>query len=167
MMKFDVEFDETDALVLLDEEILSELNSDLMYALDILLDHKGTSELIYDFPNENWNAVRCRKTEILKKFCDSGKMIIWLSEQGEKNFEIKNVLNVDNTNNYLNAQTGTIICVSASELIQCIEYPELEMEKLFEIKTDVGWYAFKLDDPQILYSYQERVDNEIKNVVDL
>lgn len=94
-------------------------------------------------------------------------MIIWLSEQGEKSFEIKNVLNVDNTKNYLNIQTGTIICVSASELIQCVGYPELEMEKLFEIKTDTGWYAFKLDAPQILYSYQERTDNEIKNVVDL
>ena len=73
MMKFDVEFDETDALVLLDEEILSELNSDLMYALDILLDHNGTSELIYDFPDENWSDVRCRETEILKNFVIQGK----------------------------------------------------------------------------------------------
>ena len=32
-------------------------NDDLLYAMDILLDFSGTSELIFDFPDEDWNTV--------------------------------------------------------------------------------------------------------------
>ena len=51
-MKFTLECDVMDGLILIDESYLSELNDDLLYAMDILLDSSGTTELIYDFPNE-------------------------------------------------------------------------------------------------------------------
>ena len=52
-----------DGLVFIDESYLSELNDDLLYEMDILLDLSGTSELICDFPNEDWDIVRQRETD--------------------------------------------------------------------------------------------------------
>ena len=51
-MKFTLECDEMDGLVFIDECYLSELNDDMLYAMDILLDLSGRSELVCDFPNE-------------------------------------------------------------------------------------------------------------------
>jgi len=52
-MKFIVECDGSDGLVLMDQSYLGEMDSELLYSMDILLDRHGESELIYDFPSEN------------------------------------------------------------------------------------------------------------------
>ena len=68
-MKFTLDCDILDGLVFIDESYLSELNdADLLYAMDILLDISGTSELICDFPDEDWNIVRQRETEQIREF---------------------------------------------------------------------------------------------------
>ena len=38
---------------------------------------------------------------------------------------------------------GKLLAVSASELIQCLSYPELEMEKVFDLSVEAGWYAIQ------------------------
>lgn len=45
------------------------------------------------------------------------------------------------TSKWLHIPTGKLLAVTASELIQCLSYPELEMEKIFELEVEDGWYA--------------------------
>ncbi len=67
--------DMLDGLVFIDESYLSELNdADLLYAMDILLDSSGTSELIFDFFNEDWDIVRQQETKRIRDFCGQGKI---------------------------------------------------------------------------------------------
>lgn len=47
-----------DGLVFIDKSYLAELNDDMLYALDILLDPFGKTELVFGFPNETWEVVR-------------------------------------------------------------------------------------------------------------
>lgn len=42
---------------------------------------------------------------------------------------------------WLYLPSGSLLAVSASELIQRLSYPELEMETFFELKMEAGWYA--------------------------
>ncbi len=64
-----------DGLVFIDESYLSELNdADLLYAMDILLDSSGKSELIFEFFNEDWDIVRQQETKRIRDFCGQGKI---------------------------------------------------------------------------------------------
>lgn len=76
-MKFNFTCDDMDGFILIDASYQKIFDSDMLYALDILLDISGSSELIYDFPNENWKTVRLRETASIRNFCSSGKMILW------------------------------------------------------------------------------------------
>lgn len=149
-MEFQVYCGAMDGLVLIDRGSMKELDADLLYAFDILLDCSGTSELIYDFPDEDWHTVWVRETEALRKFCNSGKMIVWLFDaklKGKtKNGKTKNgVFQIDDaltdSDKWLYAPTGNLLAVTASELIQCLAYPELEMEEVFTLSVSKGWYA--------------------------
>ena len=67
-MKFILECDRMDGLVFIDKSYLSELDPEILYAMDILLDIHGDSELICDFPNEAWEDVRLRETKVVREF---------------------------------------------------------------------------------------------------
>jgi len=45
-----------DGLVLIDEAFLGELNEDILYYFEILLDREGRTELTYDFEGEDWGT---------------------------------------------------------------------------------------------------------------
>lgn len=140
-MKFHIECDECDGLILLDKNNLEKLNDEILYEMDILLDFSGKTELVYDFPNEKWQDVRKRESKHIKNFCNNGEMIIWLLDGCDKECEIQFVEEIKETSKWLHITSGKILAVTASELIQCISYPELEMEKIFEIDVQNGWYA--------------------------
>lgn len=140
-MKFTLECDEMDGLVFIDESYLSELNDGLLYAMDILLDSSGTSELVYDFPNEDWDAVRQRETKQLREFCGQGKMIIWLLDSVFTDCEIEKSGEIAEPCKWLHLPTGKLSAFTAGELIQCLPYPELEPERVFELSVEAGWYA--------------------------
>ena len=143
-MKFNYECEETDGLVLIDENNLCELNDELLYAMDIFLDRYGKSELIYDFPDEKWELVRKRETLILEEFCNAGKMVLFLVNEDEMNCEIQFSTKKTETNTFLDVSSGKIILVNASELIQCLAYPDLEMEKILELyDLEKGMYAIE------------------------
>lgn len=144
-MKFTLECDESDGLVFIDESYLSELTGDLLYAMDILLDPSGTSELVYDFPNEEWDTVRQRETKQLREFCGQGKMIVWLLDSVVEECEIKESGEIAEPCKWLHLPTGKLSAVTAGELIQCLSYPELEMQKVFELSVEEGWYAIQND----------------------
>lgn len=137
-MKFYVE---CDGLVLIDKSNLKKLNSEILYGMDILLDIFGKTELVYDFPNEKWDVVRARESKIIQNFCNNGEMAIWLLDSISKKCELQFVEEIQETSKWLNISSGKLLAVTASELIQYISYPELEMEKVFELNVEKGWYA--------------------------
>ena len=158
-MKFTLECDVMDGLILIDESYLSELNDDLLYAMDILLDSSGTSELIYDFPDEPWDTVRQRETKQIREFCGQGKMIVWLLDNVVKECEIEESNKMTDPCKWLHLPTGKLIAVTASELIQALSYPELEMEKVFELPVEGGWYAVQNEGiEKIVYCRQDPPD---------
>lgn len=140
-MDFLLELDEADGLILIDESYLSELNDDMLYAMDILLDPFGRSELVYDFPDEKWETVRTRETNPIRGFCEQGKMIIWLFDGIEKECTFEKSDEITDPSKWLHISSGKLLAVSASELIQCLPYPELEPEMIFELEVESGWYA--------------------------
>ncbi|MDE6991873.1 MAG: hypothetical protein K2P42_14600 [Lachnospiraceae bacterium] len=144
-MKFDLNCDMQDGFVLIDQGFLNELDSDMLYAMDILLDTSGNSELIFDFPGEAWNDVRERETKCIREFCNSGKMILWLIDGVEKECSFEYDDQIPAASKWLHLPTGNLLAVTASELIQCLSYPELEMEKTFEMTLPEGWYAISDD----------------------
>lgn len=140
-MYFLLESDETDGLVFIDKSYLSEFNDDMLYAMDILLDPFGKTELIYDFPDEKWETVRPRKTKPIRDFCEQGKMIIWLFDSIEKECTIEESNEITDSSKWLHIPSGKLLAISAGELIQCLSYPELEPENIFELDVESGWYA--------------------------
>ncbi len=137
-MKFTLECDMLDGLILIDESYLSELNDDLLYAMDVLLDSAGTSELIFDFPGEDWDTVRQRETKQVREFCEQGKMIVWLLDGVCEECEIEKCDEITEPCKWLHLPTGKLLAVTASELIQCLPYPGSEMEKVFELSVENG-----------------------------
>lgn len=129
-----------DALVLLDKMVITQLTEELLYLLDIFIDVDGKSDLIYDFPDENWEDVRIRETQKLADFCNSGKMSIWLADDTEKEYQITTSAGIGNFHRAIYAPSGNLVFVSASELIQCALYPEMEMDLLYELCVQEGWY---------------------------
>lgn len=143
-MKFDYECDVPDGLVLIDEYYFNKFNSDILYSFEILLDSKGETELVYDFPAEKWECVRARETALIKEFCNAGKMVVFLSDKDVNDCEIMFDNKESDTNIFLDVPSGNLILVNASELIQCIAYPDLEMEKILELHdVEKGIYAIE------------------------
>ena len=58
-----------------------------------------------------------------------------------KEGEIEYTDTLRNAYQWLYLPTGNLLAVSASELIQCLSYPELEMEITFTLTVAAGWYA--------------------------
>lgn len=167
-MKFELVCEEMDGLVLIDKSYLKDLDSLMLYAMDILLDSLGNSELVYDFPNEKWETVRLRETKPIHEFCNSGKMIVWLLNDVEQECEIKYEKEISNAVKWLHVPTGRLLAVSASELIQCLSYPELDMNTIFELEVDAGWYAISnkhID--KIMYSKKEPQKSHFENIEEL
>lgn len=140
-MKFLLECDGPDGLVFIDQSYLAELDGDMLYAMDILLDPHGETELVFDFPDETWETVRSRETQRIREFCENGKMTIWLFDSVEKECIVEESREIADSPKWLHIPTGRLLAVTASELIQCLSYPELEMEKIFKLEVESGWYA--------------------------
>ena len=160
-MKFTLECDMLDGLILIDESYLSELNDDLLYAMDSLLDSSGTTELIFDFPNEPWDIVRQRETKQIREFCGQGKMIVWLLNHVAKECEIEKSNEITDPCKWLHLPTGKLLAITASELIQGLSYPELEMEKVFELSVEGGWYAIQNEGINRIMYCREKPSNSI------
>ena len=168
-MKYTLDCDMLDGLVFIDESYLSELSdADLLYEMDILLDSSGTSELICDFPNEDWDVVRQRETEQIREFCGQGKMIVWLLDCVVKECELTKSTEVTDPCKWLHLPAGKLLAVTASELIQCLSYPELEMEKVFELSLEPGWYAIQNEGvDHIMYCRKQPPESVPSNIQEI
>lgn len=139
-MRFSYMPDGIDGLVLTDREYLRELNNRLLYELDILLDRYGESELACDFPGEKWEDVWKRETREIVEFCNSGKMIVFLTFEEEEDCELVVSALQSRPKSFINLSSGKMIVLNASELIQCLSYPSLEMEIILDISLEPGTY---------------------------
>ena len=72
-------------------------------------------------------------------------MIVWLFDEKIEFETIDGVFQTDDalaaSDKWLYAPTGDLLAVTASELIQCLSYPKLEMEEVFTVSVPKGWYA--------------------------
>ena len=147
-MKFEVQCDMTDGIVLVDPYFLEQMNDDILNAMNIYLDPQGITELADDFPGEDWNDVYKRETAPFKAFAEKGKLWIHLIEPCEKEFTLQQSDCLKSSEKVL-VESGKLGVVLASELLQCLYYPELEMELLGEIETDNGCYNVSICDDTI------------------
>lgn len=169
-MDFLLELEDTDGLVFIDKSYLSKLNDDMLYALDILLDPFGKTETVFDFPNEEWETVRPRETKCIREFCEQGRMAIWLFDGIEKECTIEKSGEVPDHPKWLHIPTGKLLAVSAGELIQCLSYPELEMEKIFELDIESGWYAIWIKNKEIgkiMYCKKDPPNTILSNIEEM
>ncbi len=162
-MKFNYEHDGLDGLVLIDEYYFNEFNGDILYSFDIFLDSKGITELIYDFPDEKWEVVRARESAAFKVFCNSGKMIVLLANKSIENCEIDFIDGECDADMFLDVPSGKLALVNASELIQRVPYPELEMEKILEINVDKGTYAVRNEGIKKISCYKNASKKSVFN----
>ena len=138
-MQFEVQCDMNDCIVIMDPCFVKDMNEDILNAMNIFLDPDGETELADDFPGEDWNDVYKRETAPFRAFIDSGKLWIRLLPPCEKSFVLKEA-DDDKLTEKLMIASGRVVAVMASELLQCLYYPELEMELLGETELENGEY---------------------------
>ena len=85
--------------------------------------------------------MRARETKLIKEFCEKGNMIVWLYSGVTCEGNIEKRREIPELSEILYLPSGTLLAVTASELIQCLFYPELEMEEIFEMELEAGRYA--------------------------
>lgn len=56
------------------EVLVGEFDENILYAIEILLSWEGKTELVYDFPEEEWATVWEREIVLIKGFCRERKM---------------------------------------------------------------------------------------------
>ena len=169
-MRFSYKCDGSDGLVLIDKKFLGEIDQELLAQLDIYLDRYGKTELVYDFPNENWEEIRRRETKRLIDFCNSGKMVIFLYDKDVENCEIAVGTDVSkDMRTCIEVESGKVLLVNASELIQCLAYPELEMEVNLEIDNiEKGIYSVRYDGiKDIKLAKETALITEMHNAIEL
>ena len=92
-------------------------------------------------------------------------MIVWLLDNVVKECEIEESNKMTDPCKWLHLPTGKIIAVTASELIQGLSYPELEMEKVFELSVEAGWYAIQNEGiDKIMYCRKKPSDSISLNI---
>lgn len=153
-MKIEYEISFVDALVIIDPERFKEMDEEFLYAFDIFLDKEGESELVCDFPGEDWKEVWDRETAVVQDFIEKSKMIVWRTEEGDYSSNIDKVNDLLEGGDKLVIANNQVMFVSASELIQCLLYPDLDMKVIAEIALEKGTYCFKKDGDDIQYCKQ-------------
>lgn len=156
-MKFDYICDDLpDGLVLMDKVYFDELNEDMLYSFEIMLDREGRTELIYDFPEEDWGTVWERESKRIIEFCNEGKMFVLLGDKDVENCEIEFVECCDGT--CISMPSGKMVLVNAGELIQCLLYPDLEMEIVLELNVEAGNYNVECEGIERIKLSKDRQD---------
>ena len=139
-MKVHVQSDLIDGIVLADPAVFERMDENILRAKDIYLDKNGESELVYDFQGEDWETVYVRESRPFVSFVESGGLWIKLLSDVEMDLAIEQAEKVD-SKDYITVTSGRIIIVLAGELLQCLFYPDLEMEVLGSLELPDGEYS--------------------------
>lgn len=151
-MEVHVQSDMTDGIVLLDPAFFKKMDENILRAMDIFLDKNGESELIYDFPDEEWEKVYVRESKPFVELVEAGEIWIKLFSNIDMVLSIEQNDTLD-TKDYVTVISEKMIIVLASELLQCLYYPELDMEILGSMELPNGQYRIAYStDGAIKYS---------------
>lgn len=151
-MEVHVQSDMTDGIVLLDPAFFKKTDENILRAMDIFLDKNGESELIYDFPDEEWEKVYVRESKPFVELVEAGEIWIKLFSNIDVVLSVEQTDTLD-TKEYVTVISGKMIIVLASELLQCLYYPELDMEILGSLELPNGQYRIAYStDGAIKYS---------------
>lgn len=151
-MEVHVQSDMTDGIVLLDPTFFKKMDENILRAMDIFLDKNGESELICDFPDEEWEKVYVRESKPFAELVEAGEIWIKLFSNIDMVLSIEQTDTLD-TKEYVTVISGKMIIVLASELLQCLYYPELDMEILGSLELPNGQYRIAYStDGAIKYS---------------
>ena len=151
-MEVHVQSDMTDGIVLLDPAFFKKTDENILRAMDIFLDKNGESELIYDFPDEEWEKVYVRESKPFVELVEAGEIWIKLFSNTDMVLSIEQTDTLD-TKEYVTVISGKMIIVLASELLQCLYYPELDIEILGSLELPNGQYRIAYStDGAIKYS---------------
>ena len=153
-MNFNVACELDDGIVVIDPAKIEEINEKIMYAMDIYIDPEGVTEVVFDFPGEDWNSVYKRQTRKLLDFTDEGNMWIKLVKPGEHEFTMEQTASGD-FEEMVSVTSGKLQVVLARELLQCIYFPELDMELLGEIELENGNYKIGSSEEGKILFYKE------------
>ena len=154
-MEVHVQSDMTDGIVLLDPAFFKKTDENILRAMDIFLDKNGESELIYDFPDEEWEKVYVRESKPFVELVEAGEIWIKLFSNTDMVLSIEQTDTLD-TKEYVTVISGKMIIVLASELLQCLYYPELDIEILGSLELPNGQYRIAYStDGAIKYSKVE------------
>ncbi len=148
-MKVHVQSDLIDGIVLADPAVFEKMDENILRAMDIYLDKNGESELVYDFPGEDWETVYVRESRPFVSFVKSGGLWIKLLSDVEMDLAIEQAEKVD-SKDYITVTSGRIIIVLAGELLQCLFYPDLEMEVLGSLELPNGEYRISYVEEEII-----------------
>ena len=151
-MEVHVQSDMTDGIVLLDPAFFKKTDENILRAMDIFLDKNGESELIYDFPDEEWEKVYVRESKPFVELVEAGEIWIKLFSNIDVVLSVEQTDTLD-TKEYVTLISGKMVIVLASELLQCLYYPELDMEILGSLELPNGQYRIAYStDGAIKYS---------------
>ena len=139
-MQINVQSEWPEGVVLIDPAFFEKMDENILRAMDIYIDKDGESELVYDFPGEDWKTVYERETKPFRSFAENGGLWINLLSEKEMVFSIEQSETIT-SDEYINVISGKIIVVLARELLQCLFYPELEMEIFGSIELPNGKYS--------------------------
>lgn len=145
-MNIEYQISFVDALAIIDPAVFSEMDEEFLYAFDIFLDKDGESELVFDFPGEEWNEVWNRETRCVRDFIEAHKMVLWRIQEGDYKGELVEVNQELTVPQELEVIGDSVLVLSASELIQCLLYPDVDMvdmEIFAEIPFEKGTVLFE------------------------
>lgn len=174
LMKFEID-SQTDGLVFIDPKVIKELieEHDFSYDFSLLLDRKGETDLIYDFPkNKEWKEIWKQETKKIIDFCNTGKLVIFLSyPQEESNYELEIRLENEQVNSDIQIYipTGNLLITSGVTLVEALSFFDMEApEKIAMIKLEPGWYSILFEENKCFkLKHLKKADFKLNNVVEL
>ena len=88
-MQIHVQSEWPEGVVLIDPANFKKMDEDILRAMDIFIDKNGESELVYDFPGEDWKTVYERETKPFLSFVKNGGLWIKLLSEKDMIFSIE------------------------------------------------------------------------------
>ena len=142
MNNFNLECDGSGGIVLIEKDIVSTLSKELAAILNVVIDVNGQTELVFDYPGQEWRDVWSNELRNLNDSVKSGLMFVGLLDDGEYKVELE-LVNEPSTKECLGlvkVEKSPLLVVEAGELIQKVLYPQLELEIAYEYGLDKGNY---------------------------
>jgi hypothetical protein len=144
MESFDLECDGYGGIVLIEKDKVKSLSKEIGAVLNVVIDVEGRSDLVSDYPGENWQDVWAKELDNLRSICKDGLMFVGLLKDGEYCVDIdvgEEGISVDALVGSIKVFDSHLLVVEAGELIQSIICPQLPLDVASELSMGEGEYG--------------------------